>query len=103
MHDPGFDSRHRQYIFCSLKRSHWLWDSSSLLLNGYRLHFLAVKQREREFGYSSPYDVGVKSKWSCASTVPTCPHSMQMDKSALLYILFMYVSMYVCTYVRMYV
>ena len=80
LHDPGFDSRHRQDIFCSLKRPDWLWDPSSLLLNGYRLHFLAVKQRGREVGHSSPYGTGVKS---------TYVHT--------------YVRTYLCMYVCMYV
>jgi hypothetical protein len=108
LHDTEFDSRHMQQNFSSLKLPNWLWDPSSLLLNGYRVHLLAVKQPWREVGHSSPYGAEVKCKWSSASTVPTWLHSMQSTNLPLHYVCLcmyvcIYLCMYVCMYVRMYV
>jgi hypothetical protein len=42
----------------------------SLLFNGYRHYFPALKRPERDVDHSSPSNVDVKDEWSCTSTRP---------------------------------
>jgi hypothetical protein len=63
--------------FSSIKCPDRLWNSHSLLLNGYRRSVTVVKRPRRGDVHSPPSSAEIKNIWSYTCTAPTCLQARQ--------------------------
>jgi hypothetical protein len=66
-------------FLCCPNRPYRLWDPLSLLINGHRPSFLAVKRPRRDVDHPPLSNVVVKNKWSYTSTPSTCFQSIDRE------------------------
>ena len=80
---PGIKCRLDNRVYSAPERPNWLWDSTVLLVSGYRGSVLGVDLPGCDINHSSPSNTEFMKEWNCTSGPYICLHDVDRDSFIL--------------------